>query len=136
MELGPARFLDTLRRMVVARRLSRNNLYTEVYIRPDYVWFLLPRALRRVALINRLPFDTDVLRRMLASLKASSQVVPGSERRVPVFMRPRPDATTFEAVRVKTKGFLSESELRVLGVYDYDLKALDPGFFPVPAVGG
>jgi hypothetical protein len=135
-ELDPARFMNTLRRMVVARRLSRNNYYTEVYIRPDYVWFMLPRALRRVALINHLPFDTDVLRRMLVSLKASPQVAPGSERRVPVFMKPRPDARTFEAVRVKTQGFLSESELACLGVYGYDLKALDPNFFLVSEVRG
>jgi hypothetical protein len=136
VQLDPARFMDTLRRMVVSRRLSRNNYYTEVYIRPDYVWFMLPRALRRVALINRLPYDTGVLRRMLASLKASPQVAPGSERRVPVFMKFRPDATTMEAVRVKTQGFLSETDLACLGVYGYDLKALDTNFFLIPAVQG
>jgi hypothetical protein len=124
-ELAPARFIDTLRRMVVARRLSRNNSYTEVYIRPDFVWLMLPRALRHVAIIIHLPFDTDVLRRMLSSLKASPQVVPGSRSRVPVFMKPRPDASTFEAVRLKTRGFLTEPELSSLGVYEYDLRAIE-----------
>jgi hypothetical protein len=124
--LDPACFLDLLRRMIVMRRLSRNNLYTEVYIRPDYVWVVLPRALRRVAQINQLPFDTEVLRRMLSSLAASPQVEPPGPGRVSVFMKPRPDSNSFEAVRIRTCGFLPEIEQARLGYHKFDIQLIDP----------
>lgn len=124
-ELEPARFLSTLRRMVTAHRLSRNNLCTEIYIRPDFVWFMLPRAFRRVALINHLPFDGEVLKRMLSVLQGIPQVSPGSSRRVQVFVKPRPDGSAFEAVRIKTPGFLTARQLESLGVYGYEIRALE-----------
>jgi hypothetical protein len=130
--LEPAKFLETLRQLVINRRLSRNNLYTELYIRPDFVWLILPRALRRVALINRLPWDTDVETRMIASLGASPQIAAASVRTIPVFVRTRPEAASCKAVRIRTPGFLPERQLEVLGIYPYELRALDPRSFFAP----
>jgi hypothetical protein len=135
MELDPSRFLDLIRRMVVMRRFSRNNLYTDAYIRPDYVWLVLPRALRRLALINHLPFDTEVLRRMLASLGSSPLVEPADRVRVPVYMKPRPDSNTFLAVRIKTLGFLSSVDQAKLGYHKMAIQAIDPGIFAENAAG-
>jgi hypothetical protein len=125
-ELEPARFLQTLRRMIVTCRLSRNNLYTEAYLRPDYVWLLVPRALRRIAVINHLPFDTEVLDLMIRSLAASGQVEPWSPRQVPVYIKTRLDSATFRAIRIKTPGFLSESDLARLGLYALEIRIIDP----------
>jgi hypothetical protein len=124
-ELDPARFIDTLRRMLLARRLSRNNLCTEAYIRPDFVWLIVPRALRRVALINRLPWDTGTQRAMFQSFRASPLVVPESPQRVKVFVRPRPGGASYQAVRILTRGFLSLDEVKCVGIYGYELQALD-----------
>lgn len=135
VELDPSRFLDLIRRMIVMRRFSRNNLYTDAYIRPDYVWLVLPRALRRLASINQLPFDTEVLRRMLASLGSSPLVEPANAMRVPVFMKPRPDSNTFQAVRIKTLGFLSAADQAKLGFHKMTIQAIDPGIFAETASG-
>lgn len=124
-ELDPPRFLDTIRRMIVMRRFSRNNLYTDVYIRPDYVWLVLPKALRRFARINHLPFDTEVLKRMLESLEGSPHVEPAEPHRVPVYMKPRVDSNTFEAVRIKTQGFLSAADQARLGFHTCDIQSMD-----------
>lgn len=124
-ELDPPRFLDTLRRMIVMRRFSRNNLYTDVYIRPDFVWLVLPKALRRFARINHLPFDSEVLKRMLESLEGSPHVEPAEPHRVPVYMKPRVDSNTFEAVRIKTQGFLSAADQARLGFHTCDIQAMD-----------
>ncbi|HEV3029050.1 MAG TPA: TraI domain-containing protein [Planctomycetota bacterium] len=125
-ELDPPRFLSTIRRMIVSCRLSRNNLYTEVYIRPDYVWLMVPRALRRIALINHLPFDREVLEQMFRSLGSSPQVEPWSREEVPLFIKARMDSSTQLAIRLKTAGFLSEEELAMLGVYPVEIRIMDP----------
>ncbi|HLY75887.1 MAG TPA: TraI domain-containing protein [Planctomycetota bacterium] len=124
-ELDPARFIDTLRRMLLARRLSRNNLCTESYICPDFVWLIVPRALRKVALISRLPWDQATERAMFQSLRASPLVVPASPRLLKVFVRPRPGGASYQAVRIQTRGFLSADEVKCVGTYDYELEALD-----------
>ncbi len=124
-ELDPPRFMDTLRRMLLARRLSRNNLCTETYIRPDFVWLIVPRALYRVARFNRLPWDTDTERAMLRSLRGSSLVVPVTARRLKVFVRPRPGGASYQAIRILTQGFLSPDELKRIGVFGYELQALE-----------
>lgn len=124
-ELDAPRFLDTIRRMIVMRRFSRNNLYTDVYIRPDYVWLVLPKALRRFARINHLPFDTDVLKRMLNALEGSPHVEPAEPHRVPLYMKPRVDSNTFEAVRIKTQGFLSAADQARLGFHTCDIQSMD-----------
>jgi hypothetical protein len=124
-ELEPARLLDTIRRMIVMRRFSRNNLYTDVYIRPDFVWLVLPRALRRLALINHLPFDSEVLKRMLASLGSSPLVEPAGPGGVLVYMKPRIDSSTFEAVRIRTSVFLTTADQDRLGFHTTDISVLD-----------
>lgn len=128
-ELDPPRFLDTLRRMIVMRRFSRNNLYTDVYIRPDFVWLVLPKALRRFARINHLPFDSEVLKRMLESLEGSPHVEPAEPHRVPVYMKPRLDSNTFEAVRIKTQGFLSAADQARLGFHSCEIQSMDLSAF-------
>lgn len=133
-ELVPARFVDTLRRMILSRRLSRNNLCTEIYVRPDFVWLIVPRALRRVALINQLPWEVSTERGMVEALRASSLVVPESPRRLKVFVRPMPGGPSYEAIRIETRGFLSDDEVKRIGVYGYEIQALD--LVPSLVMGG
>lgn len=125
--LEPSRFLELLRRMIVRCRLPRNGLYSELYVRPDYVWLVIPSALRRIARINHLPFDTQVLERMLASLRAAPQVEPGDERSIAVYVKVHPDSGTLRAVKIKTTGFLSEGEVAALGVHQFEVKVISAG---------
>ncbi|HVR86948.1 MAG TPA: TraI domain-containing protein [Planctomycetota bacterium] len=123
-ELAPSRFLTIVRRMIVMCRLSRNDLYTDVYLRPDYVWLVIPRALRQIAIINHLPFDTEVVGMMLRSLAASPQVEPWSKEHIPVYMKPRPSSATYQAVRIKTVGFIAEGDLAGLGTYSHEIRTV------------
>ncbi len=123
-QLDPAKFLDLVRRMIVGRRLDRNGIYSDVYLRPDYVWLVLPAALRRTALINHLPFDTRVMERMFSSFRASPHVEPCDLISVPLFIRTRPDSAAFKAIRIKTLGFLSEAELGTLGFHPFEIKVM------------
>jgi hypothetical protein len=122
--LDPAKFLDLVRRMIVGCRLDRNGIYSEVYLRPDYVWLVIPAALRRTALINHLPFDTMVMERMFSTFRASPHVEPCDSISVPLFIRTRPDSAAFKAVRIKTLGFLSEAELARLGIHPFEIKVM------------
>ena len=122
--LEPSRFLDLIRRMIVRCRLPRNGLYSDVYVRPDYVWLVLPGALRRTARINHLPFNTLVFERMISSLRSSPQVEPFDARTVALYIRTRPDSGAFRAVRIKRQGFLSEADLAQLGVHEFDVKVV------------
>jgi len=124
-ELDPTRFVDTIRRMILSRRLSRNNLCTEIYVRPDFVWLIVPRALRRVAIINQLPWEVSTERGMVESLRASPLVIPESTGRLKVFVRPMPGGASYEAIRIMTRGFLSADDVKRIGVYGYELQALD-----------
>ncbi len=124
--LEPLRFLELIRRMIVRCRLSRNGLYSDVYVRPDYVWLILPGALRRTARINHLPFNTLVLERMILVLGATSQVEPFGERTVPLYIRTRPDSGAFRAVRIRRQGFLTDAELSELGVHEFDVSLAIP----------
>lgn len=124
--LEPSRFLELLRRMIVRCRLPRNGLYSDVYVRPDYVWLVLPGALRRTARINHLPFNSAVLERMVAALGSSPQVEPSGPRRVPHYIRTRPDSEAFRAVRVRREGFLSDEDLFQLGLHEFEIRPATP----------
>lgn len=124
-ELEPIRFIDTLRRMLLARRLSRNGLCTHSYICADYVWLIVPRAFQKAARFTRLPWEKATLKAMLLALRGSPLVVPESREHLKVFVRPRPGGASYEAVRIRTEGFLSANDLRTLGTHAYELRALD-----------
>lgn len=119
--LEPSRFLELVRRMIVRCRLPRNGLYSEVYVRPDYVWLILPAALRRIARINHLPFNTVVLDRMVSALGVTPQVESFNRKTVPLYIRTRPDSGAFRAVRIKREGFLSDEEISELGVHEFEI---------------
>lgn len=127
--LEPSRFLELVRRMIVRRRLPRNGLYSEVYVRPDYVWLILPAALRRIARINHLPFNTVVLERMVSALGVTAQVEPFNQKTVTLYIRTRPDSSAFRAVRIKREGFLADEELSELGVHEFEIAPALPFTF-------
>jgi hypothetical protein len=124
-ELQSDRFMDLLRRMLI-RRLSRNGLCTQAYICQDYVWLILPRALERVAKINRHPWDQITERAMLGALRTSPLVVRDTPRRMKVFVRPMAGGASYQAVRLLTRSFLSPDEVKFVGTYAYHLQALTP----------
>ncbi len=129
VELDPARFLDTIRRLIIRGRLTRNNLCTHVYIRPDYVWLVIPRALRRIATSSDIPFDAEVAGLMLGALRLSPHVETKDASTVPVYMRPRLESRAFKAVRLKTRGFLSESDVAQLGIHAFDVRIVQTDAF-------
>lgn len=124
-ELDPVRFIDTLRRMLWARRLSRNGLCTETYVCADYVWLIVPRAFQKAARFTRLPWERATLQAMLQALSRSPLVVPGSPGCLKVFVRPRPGGASYLAVRIRSEGFLSADDQKTLGTYAYELEALE-----------
>jgi hypothetical protein len=120
--LHPARFLDNLRRMLVAKRLGRNGLYSPAYLTPDYVWLLVPEAFEVFARLYTVPFDTQTVPLMTDSLGASPGVVPSSADFVTEFIKPRPDSPSLEAVRIRTRDFLKEGELAALQVHKFEVR--------------
>lgn len=120
--LDPARMLGQIRRYIIRGRLDRNGLYSEVYLRPDYVWLVSPRAFRRLSLIEGLPYDQGTLARMHQSLTCSPLCEPDQHSGALVYMRPRPETRSFQAIRIKTRGFLAETELAQLGIHGYDIR--------------
>jgi hypothetical protein len=132
--LEPGRFINLVYRMIQSHRIPRNGLYSELYVVRDYVWLVIPGALRRIARINHLPFDTDVLKRMMVSLQASPLIEPADPRTLPWLIRTRPDSSAFRAIRIKTEGFLSPAELEGLGFYDFEIRVLGPAT-PAGAAG-
>lgn len=121
-ELGSIRFLDTVQRMLVGRRLSRNGLYSNAYLRPGYVWIVVPEAWKALAPIIHVPYDQYSVARMSASLGKSSFVMPCSSNDLTEFIKTRPDASALEAIRIKTQGFLKESEIESLGFHEFEIK--------------
>lgn len=121
-ELESRRFMKTLERMIVGRRLSRNSLYSDVYLRPDFAWLIVPKALRRIAQIIRLPFDTEVLGRMFDSFRASSNVHPYSAEELVEYIRTRPDSAAFEAVKIGTPAFIPANDLAALGLHEFEIR--------------
>ena len=126
VELAPDRLLDTIRRLIVMCRLSRNALQTDIYVQYDAVWLIVPRSLRRIARIIRLPFDTEVLRVMLHSLGASPLVEPWCPEQVPFYIKTQPNSMTYQAVRIRTLGFLSGAELAEVGLHAPQIRIVDP----------
>ncbi len=122
--LHPPRFVRLLGQMFAAHRLSRNGLYSESYISPEFSYLVVPDAFRKVAQINKLPWDGTVAERMLGSLRAHPLVVPQDAETLPVFLQTRPDGPCVRAVRLRTPGFIPESLLEQLGVHEYELRAL------------
>jgi hypothetical protein len=132
-QLHPARFLDNLRRMLVAKRLDRNGLYSPAYLTPDYVWLLVPEAFEVFARLYTVPFDTETVPMMTDSLGASSCVVPSSADFVTEFIKPRPDSPSLEAIRLRTRDFLKESEVAALKVHKFEIKVwTDLGHWEAP----
>jgi hypothetical protein len=126
-ELQPPHFLHTLHRLILQRKFDRNSLYSEVYLRPNVVWLVVPEALRLVSICKKLPWDTDVVANMLRSLRALPQVEPQSVQELAFPIKTRPDSRVFYAIRINPRGFLSESELTELGLHDCEVKVLDAG---------
>lgn len=71
---------------------------------------------------------------MLSSLRATPFVVPESEERVPLLVRPRPDGEKIWAVRLKRPGFLSDADLAKLGVHSYEVTVVPPPLYPLPLI--
>lgn len=117
VELDPVRLLDTLRRAVLRRLLGRNRTYMEVFIRQDYVWFMLPKALIRIATLNRLFPTQEVLARMIRSIGECPLAAPGEDGNLILNVRILPEALVQQAVRLRTRGFLPESDLERLGFW-------------------
>ena len=120
--LNPPRFLDNLRRMLVAKRLDRNGLYSPAYLTPDYVWLLVPEAFEVFARLYRVPFDTETVPRMLGSLASLPCVVCSSADFLTEFIKPRPDSPSLEAIRLKTRDFLKEGEVAALKLHKFEIK--------------
>jgi len=121
-QLVPSRFLDSLRRLLVAKRLDRNGLYSPAYLTPDHVWLLVPEAFEVFARLYTVPFDTETVPRMLYSLGSLPCVVRGSADSVTEFIKPRPDSPSLEAIRLKTRDFLKEAEVATLQVHKFEIK--------------
>jgi hypothetical protein len=126
VELHPVRFLDRIRRMILSGRLPRNGREGEVFLGPDVVWLVTPFAFRRIARINHLPYDREVVDRMFSSLRDHPQVVPRSRREVPFVIDPVPGAPAVHAVKIRREGFLSREELDRLGVHPVEIRERAP----------
>ena len=126
-ELHPPHFLRTLHRLLMQSKFDRNSLYSDVYIRPDYVCLVVPDALRQVSICKKLPWDTEVVAKMQTALRALPQVEPFSAHELASPIMTRPDSPPFYAVRMKPRGFLSESELAELGLHEFEIKVLECG---------
>jgi hypothetical protein len=122
-ELDPARLLETLRRMILAKLFSVNGLYTDVYLREDYVWLVVPRALRRFARHVRIPFDHRVEGRILEALGACPNVEPLEGGKVRARVEVRPEGGVVLAVRIRRAGFLSDSDARKIGYWPHAVTA-------------
>jgi hypothetical protein len=125
-ELGPARFPETIRRMIVARRLARNGLYSPVYLRPDYLWIIVPEAFERVAPIIGVPYDTESVDRMCASLRMCPGAVPGRTGSGTEFVKTRSDGPSRRAICLRTRDFLGEPEARALGFHEGEIRVWSP----------
>jgi hypothetical protein len=126
--LDPASFLEVIRRMTVARKFLRNNNFSDIYIQRDYLWLRHPAALHEVAIEYKLPYDTQVVARMLESLRQSPLVELRDSQRVLVFMRPRGEGRTYEGIRIRRRGFLTDVDLERLGTYPAGVELVEPGF--------
>jgi hypothetical protein len=126
VELHPVRFLDRIRRMILSGRLPRNGREGEVFLGHDVVWLVTPFAFRRIARINHLPYDREVVDRMFSSLGDHPQVVPWSRREVPFVIHPVPGAPAVHAVKIRREGFLSREELDRLGVHPVEIRERAP----------
>lgn len=124
--LHPAKFEGHLKRMLVAKRFARNGLYSHAYLRPDYLWLLVPEAFEVFARIHGIPFDAETVAMMTESLRSSSNVIPSSPDHATEFIKTRPDAPSMEAVRLKSRPFLSESDIESLGFHEFEIKVWSP----------
>src|SRR5205823_4334099 len=127
VELHPPHFLETLHRLIMQAKYDRNSLYSQVYIRPDYVWLVVPEALRVISTCKKLSWDTGVVSKMRSTLRSLPQVEPASAHQLASVIMTRPDSRPCFAVRIRPGGFLSESELGELGFHEYEIKVLDAG---------
>ena len=132
VELDPVRFLDTLRRVVLRRLLGRNGTYMDVFIRPDYVWFMVPRALIRIATLNRLFPTRRVLSRMIQSIRECPLAVPGENGNIILGVRILPHAVVRQAVRLRTREFLAETDLAKLGLWPNPVEVCAGNEWPDP----
>ncbi len=121
--LDPAVLLETLRIMITSRKFSRNSEIAEVFIRPDYVWFVFPEAFKRLARFGRVPYDSSFPRRILRALAHTPGVVPDLGGRVFVSILPWSHVDAVRAARIRTQGFLPESEVMKLGISSYEVIA-------------
>jgi hypothetical protein len=132
-ELGPSEFLNTIRRMIVTRRLARNGLYSPAYLRPDDLWMIVPEAFEKMARFMDLPYDTDSVDRMCASLRTCRWVVPGPAASLTQFVKTRPDSPPLQALRLRTPDVLGESEARDLGFHGFEIQVWSPpGEWEIP----
>jgi hypothetical protein len=121
-ELGPIRFLDTLRRMIVGMRLDRNGLYSPVYLTPRYFWLVVPEAFKAIARFVAIPFDDDSVSRMSDALGSSAWVLPASAEHLTEFIKARPDVPGLKAIRFRLPGFLGDKDTAVLGFHKFEIK--------------
>ena len=127
VELDPVRLLDTLRRAVLRRLLGRNGTYMDVFIRPDYTWFMFPKALTRIATLNRLFPTRQVLSRMIQSIGECPLAAPGANGDLILSVRVLPETLVRHAVRLRTKGFLPASDLERLGFWAKAIEVCSEG---------
>lgn len=135
VEFEPVRLLDTLRRMISMRRLSRNGLFTDVYVRPDFVWIIFPRAFRRLAHLLLLPFDRRIeyrCRRAAALLPGVLPLDPGSPL-VPIHTSA--ECRIVRAIRMRSQSLFSERDLANLG-YAVQEVTVRPGEYRSLVVAG
>lgn len=127
-ELAPAKFLDTLRRMILQRRLSRNGLFTDVYVQADYTWIVFPRACRRLALIVRVPFDRRVQHRFRNALTSLPGLEPLDPEHLLVPIASSSEDAVVLSARVRSGSLFSEDELRKLGFSTFEIHPKPGGF--------
>ncbi len=134
-ELAPAKFLDTVHRMILQRRLSRNGLFTDVYVRADYTWIVFPRACRRLALILRLPFDRRIQHRFRKALLSLPGLVPlDADRPLVPIASPSEDAVV-QAARVRSGSLFTPEELRKLGFSTFEIHPKDGAYRKLVVAG-
>lgn len=124
--LVPSRFLKRVRGMILRGLLSRNGLDSDIYVQRADVWIVLPNGLRKIAQKYPLPFDRESVHRMIACLGESPQVEWFSPRTVPCFIQARPDTGTVRAIRIRCRGFLSDVEVKQLGVHHREIQIVLP----------
>ncbi|HLY11336.1 MAG TPA: hypothetical protein VKW04_18685, partial [Planctomycetota bacterium] len=115
-----------LHRLILSGRLSRNGPSSDLYLRPNTLWLIVPSALENLARIHHVPSDAGVLEQMYTALRVAPEVEPADLRYLPRWIKVSSEAEPRSAVQIKTSGYLSDEEIAALGFHPEEVLIVAP----------